>query len=422
MTKKTEILQLSNKIPNNWKEVKLNNLLEFITCGVASTPEYTDKDSGVLFLSAQNIDENFNISLKNKSYITKELHEKLTSKRTPKKEDVLYVRVGATIGKGAVVEIEDPFSVYVSLTHIRTIKKLLNPYFLNYFISNHSFKTLMLSKQIAGGGVGNLNVDTLKNEYIYRPPLREQKAIATYLDNKTSKIDSAVTELEKQKSLLIELKKSTINQAVTKGLDLTVPMKDSGLEWIGKVPIHWDIIRVSGAFNYLQLKKADEGLSDYLEIGDVNIMTNRYDLTKKEKKSVSGAKLAPKDTLLISTVRPVRGGITVTEKAQPVSSAFCSFKLTDRFLFYVVKNSKFLKELTKASMDTTYPTCKDKDICNQVIGLPNKEERASIVDYLDKKTGQIDQAIEVIDNQIAKMKEYKKTLINDVVTGKIKVV
>lgn len=436
MTKKYDSYKASGvewlgEIPNHWFLKKLNEISEFITCGVASTPEYTNKEKGVLFLSAQNINDKFKVDLKKASYIKKELHEKLTINRKPEINDILYIRVGATIGRGAVVEIVDDFSVYVSLTHIR-VKKDINPYFINYYISNENFKNLMLSKQIAGGGVGNLNVDTLRSQYIPLPLLKEQKLIANYLDEKTSSIDNSIETLKSQKERLIGQKKAIIHKAVTKGLDDSVEMKDSGVEWIGDIPKHWKIEHLKNLINYKTGNTPDSKKSSYYgnendypwanisDLNNKNIYTTKKTLTK-EGVIAKNLNIVKENSLLFSFKLSV-GNCSFNRIQLYTNEAIASFeenkKISLNWLYYFM--SYFFINNSKENIYGA-PILNRDLIENGKILKISKIEQELIANYLDEKTSKIEEAVNEVEKQINLLEEYKKTLINDVVTGKIKV-
>ncbi len=202
-----------SKTPSNWRIMPLKYLTSILTCGVASTPEYVDENEGVLFISAQNI-QNHKLDLSNRKYISKSLHKMLVKNRRPKNGDILQVRVGATIGKSAIVDIDDEFSIYVSLTHIRVNNNIINKY-MNYIISTDLFKKIASLNVDYAGTQGNLNVSDLKKIKIPVPPIEEQKQIVEYLDKKCELIDKIIKDKQEQITKIEEYKKSVIYEYVT---------------------------------------------------------------------------------------------------------------------------------------------------------------------------------------------------------------
>lgn len=200
-------------VPKKWVVSTIKYVTDYLGCGIASTPDYVDEHEGVLFLSAQNIQDN-KLDFAVKRYIPVSLHKKITKNIKPRKGDILQVRVGATIGKTAIIDIDEEFSIYVSLSLIRTNKKILNTY-LNYYLSTDSFrKNAELFIDFAGTQ-GNLNVSDLKNMKIPLPSLYEQQRIADYLDSKCSEIDAIIQTKKEQLEVLAKYKKSLIYEYVT---------------------------------------------------------------------------------------------------------------------------------------------------------------------------------------------------------------
>lgn len=205
-------------IPEHWEVRKLNQLTSILTCGVAATPKYVDKNEGVPFLSAQNVRPN-RMDLTKFNYISKNLHKELTKNRMPKKGDVLITRVGAGIGDACIVDIDMEFSVYVSLTHIRTTKELLNKFLMFFFHTEYS-KLLNNSGTIEGGGQGNLNIQNVRRYMIPLPPLSEQQAIVNYIETQSQKIEQLISKYQQEIDLIKEYQQRLIHDAVTGKINL----------------------------------------------------------------------------------------------------------------------------------------------------------------------------------------------------------
>ncbi len=199
------------KIPQHWNVAKLKRLTQILTCGYASTPQYYDE--GIPFLSAQNV-KNGKLCLDKFNRISEELHQELTKYKKPQKGDILQVRVGATIGQTCIVDSNLDFSIYVSLTHIRTNERMNNRY-LSIILGSNSFINEAINRTFQGGGVGNLNVQDLRNIYCPIPSKEEQQLIAEYLDKKCSEIDKAIADKEQVIEKFTEYKKSLIYECVT---------------------------------------------------------------------------------------------------------------------------------------------------------------------------------------------------------------
>lgn len=198
---------------NGWQTKKLGDVTSLITCGVAARPKYVE--TGIPFLSAKNVKKG-SVVWSDYKYISEKTHKELTKNNKPKRGDLLYTRVGS-YGEAAVIESDQEFSIFVSLTLIKPIQSILDPYFLKYFLNSDVVKNLA-RRSISGSGVGNLNVGTVRQFEVPIPPLSEQKRIIKELDKFSLEI-KRLEELHKQKSELIEeLGKSILSKAFAREL------------------------------------------------------------------------------------------------------------------------------------------------------------------------------------------------------------
>ena len=161
----------------SWSLVNLEDVTELITCGVAKKPEYFD--SGIPFLSAKNVKKG-KVVFNKYNHISIATHLELTKNNKPMQGDILYTRVGS-VGEAAIIESDNEFSIFVSLTLIKVVKNKLFNRYLKYLLNSKPFKQMALDN-LKGIGVGNLNVNTVRKFKIPLPPLPEQKKIAEILD------------------------------------------------------------------------------------------------------------------------------------------------------------------------------------------------------------------------------------------------
>lgn len=270
------------------------------------------------------------------------------------------------------------------------------------------------------------------------PPIQEQEAIAKFLDDKTAKIDALVQTKEQQIEKLKELRQAKIHQAVTKGLDAIAPTKNSGIEWIGEIPAHWEVRRLAtlgkfskgGGFSKADLVE-ENGISAIL-YGDIY---TKYNYIIKESvrlisnTAASNAIVLEFDDLLFTGSGETKEDIgkCVAFKSKTITVAggdviiFKQISNSSNYLSYCLNTEGAKFEKAKSSKGEiivhTYAS-KLKEIS---VPIPSIQEQEAIVAYLDEVTGKIDQAIAQKQEQITKLKEYKQSLINDVVTGKVKV-
>lgn len=290
-----------------------------------------------------------------------------------------------------------------------------------------------------GRGTTFLELSTYDlNEFgIVIPAEDEQKAIADFLDKECAQIDSINADLEKQIELLQQYKKSLITETVTKGLDKSVPMKDSGVEWTSKIPCHWEIKRFKYLCEYItdgshfSPETADEGYP-YITAADVKGVGLDYDAAKKISQqdfiSLQKAGCQPRkgDVLLVKDGATTgRIGMVTSEKPCVVLSSVAILRAPDnmdaRYLRYLME-SDFVQAQIQASMaGSAMPrTVLSKIINYWGITCP-KEEQKEICDFLDRKCGYIETVIETKQVQQSIIQQHKKSLIYEYVTGKKRV-
>ena len=277
----------------------------------------------------------------------------------------------------------------------------------------------------------------MKRIYIPVPPLCKQYHIADYLDRKCSQIDSIIAKRQEVIEKLKEYKLSLITEAVTKGLNPDVPMKDSGIEWIGKIPEHWNIIKLARIINSTQngltrrnLDKSDGQivlkLKNISANGEISYeYQNRIELTEKELNTYS---LSDGDFLFVR----VNGSKSLVGKCAVFHSIGETVAYNDhiirvkisnycieRFLLYYLLSSSGKTEIDlHTSTAAGQYTISGEGLRDVYLTLPLKDEQKQIVNYLDNKCEQIDFTIIKKQKLIEKLTDYKKSLIYEVVTGK----
>lgn len=264
------------------------------------------------------------------------------------------------------------------------------------------------------------------------PPVKEQIAIAIYLDSKTQFIDKKIELLNKKIDTYKELRKTIINKAVCRGLDKHVKLKDSGIDWIGKIPEHWEIKRfkdsilkyTTGGTPSTSNANYFSGDNIWISISDIN--NSKYISDSNIKLSDEAIKVAnivktPKGSLLYSFKLTI-GKMAFTEKDvytnEAILSIFPNKNISLEYYYFMLPIFMLL-----AATENIYGAkmLNQKLIANALILQPPKEEQVAIAFSLNKKTQVIDGIINNIYQQIAKLQELRKTLINEVITGKIKV-
>ena len=269
-----------------------------------------------------------------------------------------------------------------------------------------------------------ISQDDLKKLYFPIPPLDEQQKIAQFLDDKTAKIDQAVDLAEKQIALLKEHKQILIQNAVTRGLNPDVPLKDSGVEWIGQVPEHWEVKKLKFVLT-LSNKKEESKNSNKRYIGMENIESFTGKINDIPLIAEGIANSFYKDEILFGKLRPYLAKSYLADFDGICSTEFLVYRstkvLNNRFALNIFLSYGFIDAVNASTYGSKMPRANAEFISNMFLAIPPLSEQKQIIDYLDKQTAKIDQAIALKTAHIEKLKEYKSVLINDVVTGKVRV-
>lgn len=275
----------------------------------------------------------------------------------------------------------------------------------------------------------NLSQKTLKGMPIVIPEINEQQNIANYLDKKVSQVDDIISKQESLIAKYKDYKQSLITETVTKGLNKNVPMKDSGIAWIGEIPSHWEIkaIKYLCSCNDDSLTNSEDEntIINYVDISSVTFesgIVNYEQLLFKNAPS-RARRVTQEGDIIISTVRTYLKAIAIIpgDKKYIVSTGFAVIRAKDilnRYLDYFVKSEYFVNLVSLYSKGISYPAIDSFDLMNIRILEPSTEEQKEIADFLDKKCNAINSAIAKKEKLIEKLESYKKSLIYECVTGK----
>ena len=317
-------------------------------------------------------------------------------------------------------------------------RKVIHVGYSNYLLK--SYKFIEEYYRNGRGIVADLwttRFDEMKMIKLAIPTLIEQEAIANYLDSVTSKIDTAIAQQQKMIDLLNERKQIIINNAVTKGLNPNVKMKDSGVEWIGEMPEHWEVKPLK------YCAKTNSGSTPRTILGKENPLSNIkwvrttdldnssvYDtseyLSLKEIQSAS-CPLLPKNTVLISMYGGSGsfGKLGILKIEATINQALCSINcfqnILPEYIFYYLQaiHSIWMKFAASTRKD---PNLNQDIVKNISVVLPSMDEQKKLVDYISCENRRIQTLVKIANEQISLLQERKQIIINDVVTGKVKVV
>lgn len=425
------------EIPEDWNINRLKALGE-IRYGLGQPPKQVE--NGLPIVRATNISCG-KIVTKDMLYV--DPHD-LPYDRKPilKTGEIIVVRSGAYTGDSAIIPQEYAGSV-AGYDMVYT-PKFIHPKFLAFSIlSNYVFKDQLVISSLRAAQP-HLNKEELGNAFIAFPCLKNQIFAATCLENETSAIDSKVSLLEQKIVYYQELRKSLINETVCRGLDKGVKLKESGIEWIGEIPEHWEVKRLKD-IGYLYSGLSGKSGDDF----------NQEESTQS-KKYIPFTNIANNQIIDPNDLRPVlmrnnevqnrvrkndlfflmssenfedlgKTAILVEDLKSTYLNSFCKgFRITKKqfnpnFINYLLTSKSFKQILSIQGKGFTRINLKIEKVTDFKIISPPKSEQSTIVHFLDEKTQKIDGIVANLKSQIELLKELRKTLINDVVTGKIKV-
>lgn len=318
-------------------------------------------------------------------------------------------------------------------TVIRPTTSSTDSRYLQYLY--HAYDICKVFYGLGDGVRQGMGFDDLKKIPTLVPALEEQKKIADFLDGKCAEIDELVQTEEKMIEELKAYKQSVITEAVTKGLDSAAPMKDSGIEWIGAIPQSWRTMPIKHCckINLESLKdtEKDDLLINYIDISsaDENGNINFVDEITFLNAPSRARRIIRKGDVIISTVRTYLKVIALIDEKYDgfiCSTGFAVLtpleKVEARFLYYNIYTDSFTSRVSYYSNGISYPAINSSVLATLHITLPSIDEQKQIADYLDEKCAKIDEMIAIRNEQIDQLKDYKKSLIYEYVTGKKEVV
>ena len=381
-------------------------------------------DEGIPLFRSQNV-TNDGFLMDDIAFISEEVDESMKGTRV-KPGDVLLNITGASIGR--CFYTSDDFergNVNQHVCIIRPKKNKVKPDYLHYcIISDKGQQQIDLTQ--TGANREGLAVEDIKGFMFDIPSLPVQQRIVDYLNKKLAEINKRITSLAKQQDAYARLKKSIIHQAVTRGLNPDVSLKDSGIEWIGMIPEHWEVKRFKSIFS--ECKSVTEtGQEDLLSVSEYYGIARRIDKMddgeyESRADSLIGYKICKKDDLVINIMLAWKRGLGFSDLDGIVSPAYAVYRgknIVPHYFHYLMRTDMYVAEYkrnSKGIIDSRLRMYTDR--FNNIIAIvPPLSEQEAIASYLDEKCAKIDAAIENIGKQIDASKRLKRALINEVITG-----
>lgn len=338
--------------------------------------------------------------------------------------DLVLNKMNAVIGSLGVSKYDGLVSPIYLVLYIE------NP---NYLIAYYSylFQTKSIQKFLRKFAYGIMeireSIDYLefKKMFLPTPPLQEQKEIAEFLDKKCEKIQNYINKKQKLITLLQEKKQALINEAVTKGLNPNIEFKNSGIEYLGLIPHHWEVKKLKHICKINP--QANETLPNNFVYIDLESVIKgqllKEQVINKEQAPSRAQRILQKQDILFQLVRPYQRNNYIFNKNGDyvASTGYAQIRTKEcvNFVYYALLENSFVERVILKSTGSNYPAITSNDFADLKIPLPPLQEQKQIANFLDEKCEKINSVIEKTKKQIELVKEYKNTLINEAVCGRV---
>ena len=420
------------KVPTHWQLKRIKDVsLKILGGGTPDTgnEDYWDwdKETGIPWVAIADITKSAVITDTEKFITQKGLQN--SSAQLIDEGKILY-SIYASLGKVAISGRK--LATNQAILSIYENPNRVNLNFLKYYLIN-------LEDIVAGAGSSttqnNISLEKLRTFKIAFPEILEQVYIANYLDDQTPKIDRLISNKKAQAEKLKELRQIEINYAVTKGLNPNAEMKDSGIEWLGKIPKHWEKRKIATNFQIIGSGTTpDAGNEEYYDetgkyyfvntgdLKDCEIYDCEKKITEEAFTKFTSLKLFPVNTLLIAMYGATIGKVGILKTEATTNQACCalanSYRFNIDYMFYFFIGIR--EDIIRLSYGGGQPNISQDTIKQLRIPCPPKDEQLQIVEHLQKRTTAIDQLIKNIETQIEKLQELRKIKIHEAVTGKVR--
>lgn len=395
------------EIPEHWEVKRLKYFGNNYNGLTYSPNDICSSQEGIIVLRSSNIKDN-KLCFDDNVYVNKEISTKLLVN----KGDILICsRNGSAslIGKAALIEtdIKATFGAFMMIFKGNNICHKYLYYIVTSCISQYKWLfTTATINQLTSSMLGEIFAPFICNKL-------EQQSIAAYLDQKCGEIDELITLQEEMITKLQSYKQSVITEAVTKGLDKNVPLKDSGIEWIGEIPEHWNVVKIK----YLAKIKSGDSISsnEIIQEGIYEVYGGNGLMGYCNEKNVDGF------NIIIGRVGALCGNVRLISESKYITDNALILNCFNNSLYpymYIMLKAANLNNLNTSNAQ---PLITGSKVLNVSLPIPPLHEQQMIATYLDQRCSEIDELISIKQQKIEKLKEYKKSLIFECVTGKRKV-
>ena len=407
------------EIPKHWQLISLKRLVKFQVGGTPSTSDSKAYDGDLPWVTIADLSGRYT----NKFHYISKRGVRLANIPLTPKGSLLY-SFKLSIGQVAFAD-RDLYTNEAIATFISSGSECSEwlYYMLPIFLERNAATNIY--------GAKILNQDLIKNAYILDVPLSEQMQISNFLDKRVLEIDQAIDIKEQQIALFNEHKQIVIQKAVTQGLNPNVPMNDSGVEWIGEIPEHWEVKKLKYVLEERSQRSRD-GLEPLLMMSQTHGLVVRSEYSDKAEVAATtvGNKLVYHNDLVFNKLKAHLGVFfgSVHDFVGSVSPDYAVYKPvkyieSSKFLELLFRNPLYIKQFILRSSGIVEGLIRlyTTELFDLKIAIPPNQEQKDILNFVEQQSVKFDKVIENYIQQIEKLKEYKTTLINDAVTGKINV-
>ena len=416
-------------LPPGWNGLPLKRWVAVkITDGPHETPAFVD--DGIPFISAEAMqDGRINFDAK-RGFVSPESHEQYCRKLRPQRDDVFLCKSGATTGKVAIVETDAEFSVWSPLALVRTDRGKMLPKFI-YFALHADYLQDQVKTTWTHGTQPNISMGAIERLYVVAPDVRRQAQLVRLIDAKTAKIDSLIAKKERLIELLQEKRAALISHAVTRGLNPKVPMKDSGVEWLQKIPQSWTMARNKSLFHEVD-DRSVSGEGELLTVSHITGVTRRSekpDVTMFLSETLEGYKKCNTGDVVVNTMWAFMGALGTAFLPGVVSPSYNVYRLRHhdrmdpRFLDLLYRTPLYKSQVFRYSKGIWHSRLRlyPEAFFEIVTVVPPLPEQRSIVEYVGKVAAKENRELTLLQESIDRLREYRTALISAAVTGKIDV-
>jgi len=396
-----------DEIPEHWKQIKLKHQFK-IQKGKIPTILYDEFKDGLI------------------PYLSMDVLRGSTSLNFTDANDGIFVSRHQILilwdgsNSGEIIKIENDGILSSTMGVLNTVNCYLNNEFSFYQLK---YNEAEIRNNTNGMGIPHVDGGYVRNLPLFVPPLHEQEQIVSYLDKKTAIVDALIASKVQKINLLKENRTALINHVITKGLDPNVKLKDSGVEWIGEIPEHWEVKKIKYCLNHIS-QKGTTKLND-IKISPENVESDTGICFNYHSEYEGEGMKFSKGDILLNKLRVYLKKIVLTDCEGYSMGEMIVLRTINgfnKYFYFTLFNQLLINFWNTQANGVKLPRVSPDIILNTKTVFPPLDEQIVIVQYIDTHTQEIDELISLEGKKIATLKEYRQALISEVVTGKIKVV